>query len=144
MAHREAHRVGYGSMLLKKDFEGGLGAILIQEKHQTDKIDPRSEYPRFDCCPLASCCRLFQQHRSTAAVVPARLWSLLFTQQRASGAPVCLALAIRQRASRTRSRPLVGGQVVCSENPGLWLSDRSLPFGRSLDGRFSAAWLLSA
>jgi hypothetical protein len=31
-----------GSILLKKDFEGGLRAILIQEKHTTENIDSRT------------------------------------------------------------------------------------------------------
>jgi hypothetical protein len=34
--------VGCGSMLLKKDFEGGLLAILIQDKRWRRKLDPKS------------------------------------------------------------------------------------------------------
>src|SRR5262249_31554618 len=51
-------------MLLKKDFEGDLRAILIQDEHRRRKIDSRSQCRRFDCCARVARSRLFQQHRS--------------------------------------------------------------------------------
>ena len=51
-------------MLLKKDFEGDLRAILIQDEHRRRKIDTRSQCRRFDCCERVARSRLFQQHRS--------------------------------------------------------------------------------
>jgi len=60
-------------MLLKKDFEAVLWTILVQDDHRTRKFDSRSHRSRFDCCAPAPHRRLFQQHRSKAALRPSRL-----------------------------------------------------------------------
>src|SRR5262245_41131732 len=60
--HGGAH-VRTGAILLKKDFEGGLRAILIQGEHLSCKMDSRSQRPWFNCCATAARRRLFQQHR---------------------------------------------------------------------------------
>src|ERR1700738_746955 len=57
-----------GSMLLKKDFEGGLCAIMIREKPKTENMDSRNCLPREKSCTLIVVHRLFQQHRSKPAV----------------------------------------------------------------------------
>ena len=38
-----------GSMLLKKDFEGGLSATLIQGEYRTSNIDSKIHLLGFDC-----------------------------------------------------------------------------------------------
>ena len=60
--------VGYWPMLSKKDFEGGLCAILIQEKYTTENIDSRNRRLGVKDCTLAEGRRLFRQHRPIAAV----------------------------------------------------------------------------
>jgi hypothetical protein len=50
-------------MLLKKDFEGGLCAIMIREKPKTENMDSRNCLPREKSCTLIVVHRLFQQHR---------------------------------------------------------------------------------
>ena len=57
-------RVCCGSMLSKKDFEGGLCAILIQEKYTTENIDSRNRRLGVKDCTLTEGRRLFRQHRS--------------------------------------------------------------------------------
>jgi hypothetical protein len=59
---------GFWPMLLKKDFEGGLWAVSIQEKHITENIDPRNRGLGFKNCTLIVGRRLFQQHRAVADV----------------------------------------------------------------------------
>ena len=44
---RLAADVRYGSMLLKKDYEGGLLATLIQDQEQMRNHDLRNHLPRF-------------------------------------------------------------------------------------------------
>ena len=44
---RLAADVRYGSMLLKKDYEGGLLATLIQDQEQMRNHDSRNHLPRF-------------------------------------------------------------------------------------------------
>jgi hypothetical protein len=51
--------VSNGSMLSKKDFHGGLCAILIQETPKTDNIDSRNRRPREKSCTLIVDRRLF-------------------------------------------------------------------------------------
>jgi hypothetical protein len=57
-------KVSLGSMLSKKDFEGGLCAILIQEKYTTENIDSRNRRLGVKDCTLTEGRRLFRQHRS--------------------------------------------------------------------------------
>src|ERR1700738_5182174 len=73
-----AHSLGnfrVGSILLKKDFEGGLRAILIQGKHTTENIDSRNCPLGVKNCTLTVGHRLFQQHRSNPEVTaPQHSW----------------------------------------------------------------------
>jgi hypothetical protein len=122
---REDKRAG------EKDFEGGLRAILIKEKHTTENIDSRNCLLAVKNCTLIVGHRLFQQHRPKGDMRAnnARACERRVRNDLSSSCRRQSAQSIQKRTSQLRAPRAAGSTIV----QHLRMKPH-LPAARALDG----------